>query len=66
MRHRIDSRIGDEPTRGWVDEELGLILNPSRDCRTTGPGRTRSRSPGRVTVEGTPSPADAEASKQPT
>lgn len=42
-------RIGDDPPEGYVDDELGLILNPQgRDGRMLGPARA-----GRAENEGT-------------
>jgi len=67
MRDRIDSRISDEPTQGWVDDELGLILNPGRDPRITLSARVRSGGLQRMTPAGSSrARSESEDDKQPT
>lgn len=65
MRDRIDLPISDEPTRGWVDDELGLILNPGAARRAAGHERTTRASVGSATAgAAAPAPPRAESQKQ--
>lgn len=66
MSDRIDARISDEPTQGWVDDELGLILNPGGDPRITGSARSRSGRLVKLAADGAPhAPSELEDGKQP-
>ena len=66
MSDRIDARISDEPTQGWVDDELGLILNPGCDPRITGGARARSGRLVELAPDGAPrAPCELEDGKQP-